>query len=169
MPLSAGRRAGRTRFVAHSPAAPRIDTRRHDAVIFDMDGVVTDSASIHAAVVRSDVADIQGGTTGEGIHLAAMAGSVDLLQRCFTGLEIRRDRLIFCHYWPKTMGTRSFPMMYRGHRLIVRVDGRRVEIGSEPGNAPPIEVVCRDRPVRLVPGETVRPVDRPPAQEPLRG
>ncbi|MEV6769507.1 HAD-IA family hydrolase [Nocardia sp. NPDC051030] len=30
-------------------AAPLIDSRRHDAVIFDMDGVVTDSASIHAA------------------------------------------------------------------------------------------------------------------------
>ena len=39
--------------------------------------------------LKSDVADIQGGTTSEGIHLAAMAGSVDLMQRCFTGLETR--------------------------------------------------------------------------------
>ncbi|MFQ6230932.1 trehalose-phosphatase [Nocardia sp. NPDC002869] len=117
-------------------------------------------------VVCSDVADIQGGTTGEGIHLAAMAGSVDLLQRCFTGLEIRHDQLIFCPYWPKALGTLSFPMMYRGHRIIVRVDGRRVEIGSEPGTAPPIEVVCRDRPVWLAPGETVRLVDRPPVGSP---
>ncbi len=45
--------------------------------------------------LRSDIADVQGGTTAEGIHLAAMAGSVDLLQRCFTGLETRGDRLIF--------------------------------------------------------------------------
>ncbi|MFE3029979.1 HAD family hydrolase, partial [Nocardia tengchongensis] len=34
----------------HTQAAPLIDARRHDAVIFDMDGVVTDSASVHAAV-----------------------------------------------------------------------------------------------------------------------
>ena len=40
-------------------------------------------------VLNSDIADIQGGTTSEGIHLAAMAGSVDLVQRCFTGLETR--------------------------------------------------------------------------------
>ena len=40
-------------------------------------------------VLMSDVADIQGGTTAEGIHIAAMAGSIDLLQRCFTGLETR--------------------------------------------------------------------------------
>jgi trehalose/maltose hydrolase-like predicted phosphorylase len=41
-------------------------------------------------LLRSDTADIQGGTTAEGVHLAAMAGSVDLLQRCFTGLEATR-------------------------------------------------------------------------------
>lgn len=40
-------------------------------------------------VLKSDIDDIQGGTTSEGVHLAAMAGSVDLVQRCFTGLELR--------------------------------------------------------------------------------
>src|SRR5262249_43706092 len=39
--------------------------------------------------LRSDVADVQGGTTAEGIHLAAMAGTVDVLQRCFAGVELR--------------------------------------------------------------------------------
>ena len=42
--------------------------------------------------LKSDVSDIQGGTTSEGIHLAAMAGTVDLMQRCFTGLETRSNR-----------------------------------------------------------------------------
>jgi trehalose/maltose hydrolase-like predicted phosphorylase len=41
----------------------------------------------------SDIADVQGGTTAEGIHLGAMAGCVDLLQRCFAGLETRHDAL----------------------------------------------------------------------------
>ena len=41
--------------------------------------------------LESDIADVQGGTTGEGIHLGAMAGTVDLLQRGFTGLETRED------------------------------------------------------------------------------
>src|SRR5271163_4257414 len=55
-------------------------------------------------VLNSDIADIQGGTTSEGIHLAAMAGSVDLLQRCFTGIETRDDRLILGPQWPETLG-----------------------------------------------------------------
>ncbi|MBX9638280.1 MAG: trehalose-phosphatase, partial [Mycobacteriaceae bacterium] len=44
--------------------------------------------------LKSDVSDIQGGTTSEGVHLAAMAGSVDLMQRCFTGMETRSNRII---------------------------------------------------------------------------
>ncbi len=107
-------------------------------------------------VLGSDVADIQGGTTAEGIHLAAMAGSVDLLQRCYTGMELRRDRLLFCPYWPESLGALSFPMIYRGHRLTVRVSGAGVQISSDPGASPPIEVTCRDQVARLAAGQTVR-------------
>ncbi len=41
----------------------------------------------------SDVGDIQGGTTAEGIHLGLMAGTVDLLQRGLTGLQARDGRI----------------------------------------------------------------------------
>jgi trehalose/maltose hydrolase-like predicted phosphorylase len=40
-----------------------------------------------------DVADVQGGTTGEGVHLGAMAGTLDLVHRGLTGLEPRPDAL----------------------------------------------------------------------------
>ena len=50
--------------------------------------------------LRSDVADIQGGTTAEGIHLAAMAGTIDVLQRCFVGVETRDDVLSLNPSWP---------------------------------------------------------------------
>ncbi|NKY31507.1 trehalose-phosphatase [Nocardia speluncae] len=108
------------------------------------------------SVLVSDIADVQGGTTAEGIHLAAMAGSVDLLQRCFTGLEMRDDRLVFCPYWPESLGTLSFPMMYREHHLTVRIDGQRLEVDSGPGPAHPVTVTCRDRSAELAPGCTVR-------------
>ncbi len=113
-------------------------------------------------VLGSDVADIQGGTTAEGIHLAAMAGSVDMLQRCFTGMELRRDRLVFCPYWRKALCALSFPVIYRGHRLIVRVSGEGVEISSDPGPSPPIEITCRDRTTRLTPRKMARLMDSVP-------
>ena len=46
-------------------------------------------------VLRSDLDDTQGGTTAEGIHLGAMAGSVDLIQRCYLGIETNNDVIWF--------------------------------------------------------------------------
>ncbi len=106
-------------------------------------------------VLASDVADIQGGTTAEGIHIAAMAGSIDLLQRCFTGLETRSDRLILNPMWPESLGALRMPIYYRGYRLHLTVVGRSAEISAEPVDLPPIEVECRGRVQTLRPGTSM--------------
>jgi trehalose/maltose hydrolase-like predicted phosphorylase len=101
----------------------------------------------------SDITDVQGGTTQEGIHLGAMAGTVDLLQRGFTGLEIREDMLWLDPYLPDQLTELQFRLRYREHygvfvtvrhdrlvvsgqqtapaRLRLRVSGRDVEV--DPG------------------------------------
>ncbi|HEY6575993.1 MAG TPA: glycosyl hydrolase family 65 protein, partial [Mycobacterium sp.] len=106
--------------------------------------------------LKSDVSDIQGGTTSEGIHLAAMAGTVDLMQRCFTGLETRADRLILSPHWPEALGVLAIPIHYRGLHLHLRVSGKGVIINVDPRDAAPIDVECHGRIVRLTPGTTVR-------------
>jgi alpha,alpha-trehalase len=106
--------------------------------------------------LKSDVSDIQGGTTSEGIHLAAMAGSVDLMQRCFTGMETRSNRLILSPHWPETLGVLAFPIHYRGLHLHLRVSGKGVIISVDPRDAAGVEVECRGRAVQLMPGTTVR-------------
>ena len=106
--------------------------------------------------LKSDVSDIQGGTTSEGIHLAAMAGSVDLMQRCFTGMETRSNRLILSPHWPETLGVLAFPIHYRGLHLHLRVSGKGVIISVDPRDAAGVEVECRGRVVQLMPGTTVR-------------
>ena len=106
-------------------------------------------------VLQSDVADIQGGTTSEGIHLAAMAGSIDLLQRCFTGLETRNDRLILGPLWPEALGPMEFAIVYRGQRLHLRIRGQTATVTSEAGKTQPIEVECRGRVQTLLPGQTI--------------
>nr|CRL76624.1 trehalose-phosphatase [Mycolicibacterium komanii] len=107
-------------------------------------------------VLKSDVDDIQGGTTSEGVHLAAMAGSVDLMQRCFTGLELRGNRLVLSPQWPESLGALGFPIHYRGHHLHVRVSGRGAEVSVGPHSVPPVTVECRGRVQQLEPGSIIR-------------
>ena len=106
-------------------------------------------------VLKSDVADIQGGTTAEGIHLAAMAGSVDVLQRCFAGVEIRGDTLRLNPHWPEELGALEFTMRYRGHILTLRIAGKQIRVSAGPGVQPPILVCCGDEIAELGPGEAV--------------
>jgi len=109
-----------------------------------------------ARVVASDLADIQGGTTAEGVHLGAMAGSLDLLQRCFAGLETRHDALWFNPHWPRSLGRLEFAVEYRGQPLTVGVVGREVRVSAGPGTGGPVRVGCGDEVCELRPGETVR-------------
>lgn len=111
--------------------------------------------SYFTQVLTSDIADVPGGTTSEGIHLAAMAGSVDLLQRCFSGLETRGGRLVLGPMWPETAGTLGFSIWYRGHRLHLRIHGRTAEVTADPSDAAPIDVECRGRIQQLAAGATI--------------
>ena len=70
--------------------------------------------------LHGDVAGVRGGTTAEGIHLGAMAGTIDLLQRCYTGLELRQDVLFFNPVIPAELGSIEFDIRYRGYLLHLR-------------------------------------------------
>ncbi len=48
----------------------------------------------------ADLDDTQGGTTAHGIHLAAMAGTVDILLRTYTGVRVEADALVFAPRLP---------------------------------------------------------------------
>jgi len=106
-------------------------------------------------LLESDVADVQGGTTAEGIHLAAMAGSVDLLQRCFTGLETRGGVLRFNPQWPQELGTFTCRLRFRQHDIIVRISSERLRISAVSGDVPEIQVACLDKWLTLRPGKSV--------------
>jgi trehalose/maltose hydrolase-like predicted phosphorylase len=105
--------------------------------------------------LRSDVADVQGGTTAEGIHLAAMTGTVDVLQRCFAGLELRGDVLWLNPFWPKGLGTLEFSVFYRDHVITLSIVEHAMRVGSGPGSFPPVRVGCRGELRDLTPGQTL--------------
>jgi alpha,alpha-trehalase len=105
--------------------------------------------------LRSDVADIQGGTTAEGIHLAAMTGTIDLLQRCFAGVELREDTLWLDPFWPKSLGTLEFSIFYRDQLVTLSIVDHTARISSGPGNRPSIRVACHGQLRDLRPGQSL--------------
>jgi len=105
--------------------------------------------------LSSDVADIQGGSTAEGIHLAAMAGSVDLLERCFTGISLRQDTLWLDPFWPEHLGTLELAIRYRDLPLTIGISGDRVTITAGRGPGAPIRVCRNGSSQTLAPGGTL--------------
>jgi trehalose/maltose hydrolase-like predicted phosphorylase/beta-phosphoglucomutase-like phosphatase (HAD superfamily) len=102
--------------------------------------------------LNSDIADVQGGTTAEGIHLGAMAGTVDLVQRCLTGMQARGQTLRFDPVLPPQIKELRFTVHYRGHRVELSFTEDHVDVSSRPGPAAPIMILVRDQSLRLDPG-----------------
>jgi trehalose/maltose hydrolase-like predicted phosphorylase len=65
----------------------------HAAILADLDP--KNSWDMFTTALESDAGDIQGGTTQEGIHMGAMAGALDLVQRGYVGAEIQNSSLFF--------------------------------------------------------------------------
>lgn len=104
-----------------------------------------------------DVADLQGGTTGEGIHLGAMAGTLDLVQRGLTGLETRAGALWLDPVPLPELSSYGFSLHYQGHWGVrLRLERGLLEVAVPPSDRAPIDVRLPDRAVRVRPGETCR-------------
>ncbi|MEY9951584.1 HAD-IA family hydrolase [Leifsonia sp. EB34] len=104
--------------------------------------------------LQSDLADIQGGTTRHGIHLAAMAGSVDLLVRCYAGLETRSDTLWLHPLLPAEIESLRFTILYRSQRIAVSITQSSIRLESSAGDADPVRVIVEGQAVLLHTEET---------------
>ena len=125
-------------WVVHSWVLARLDRRR--------------SWELFLEALKSDIADNQGGTTHEGIHLGAMAGTVDLIQRCYGGVDARGDVLWLDPALPDELPSLRFRLHYRGHRVDVVIARDRLQVGVLPALAPSIRVGFNGAVVELAGG-----------------
>ena len=78
--------------------------------------------------LESDVGDIQGGTTKEGIHMGVMSGTLDLLQRSYVGARVRDGVLHFNPTLTDRLNGLSFPMQFRGTAIRVSISGDELTV-----------------------------------------
>jgi alpha,alpha-trehalase len=102
----------------------------------------------------SDFADLQGGTTAEGIHLGAMAGTVDLIQRCYLGIEPRANVLTFNPQLPQELACLKTTVRYRGQTLDIEVDHECLRVASRLFTAYPITIAYRGQVREISPGQS---------------
>jgi trehalose/maltose hydrolase-like predicted phosphorylase len=69
-----------------------------------------------------------------------MAGTLDLLQRCYTGLEVREDALWLNPELPTGLKRLVFSILYRGQLLELHFEDEGVTIASQTAKAAPISV-----------------------------
>ena len=91
--------------------------------------------------LESDFGDVQNGTTKEGIHLGVMAGTLDLVQRCYSGMHIRDGVLCFDPRLAGPLDQLSFSMQFQGTPIMVTFDDGRLTLAVHPeGESPSIRV-----------------------------
>ncbi|MET7519304.1 glycoside hydrolase family 65 protein [Streptomyces sp. NPDC005480] len=103
----------------------------------------------------SDVTDIQGGTTGEGIHLGAMGGTLDLVERGVVGLEACAAGLRIDPVPLGDVPPAAFTFCYRGHRGVrIRFLPGRFGISVPRSSLSPVHLVLPDeREADVAPGK----------------
>ncbi len=111
------------------------------------------SWDLFCTALKSDVSDVQGGTTPEGIHLGAMAGTVDLLQRCYTGLEFRGNVLRFNPRLPEELDHLETEIRYRGHTLLLKITRDKLTVRSKRAAVKPIRIAYCDQEYTLHEGQ----------------
>ncbi|MFJ7986188.1 glycoside hydrolase family 65 protein [Streptomyces sp. NPDC096351] len=103
----------------------------------------------------ADVADVQGGTTGEGVHLGAMAGTIDLVERGITGLETGPEGLRVSPVSLAQIPRFTFTLCcgrHRGVRLRMLPGRLAVTVPDSP-EGPLAVVLPGDRKLGVAPGQ----------------
>ncbi|MFW6037618.1 MAG: glycoside hydrolase family 65 protein [Desulfonatronovibrio sp.] len=115
----------------------------------------TRSWNLFAKALESDISDIQGGTTAEGIHLGAMAGCVNIIQIGYTGLETREGVLWFSPCLPEELGRLFMQVHYRGHNLSVEIFPDILKVTTCRAIEKPIRIGYKEETYELEQGKTL--------------
>jgi trehalose/maltose hydrolase-like predicted phosphorylase len=106
------------------------------------------------AALESDIGDVQGGTTKEGIHMGVMSGTLDLVQRTYVGSEVRDGALYFKPRLTDKLNGLSFSMQFRGTPMRVALgDGKLTVTAPTEGFSSPIKVGLGDEVHELCAGD----------------
>jgi alpha,alpha-trehalase len=113
------------------------------------------SWNLFTQALESDISDTQGGTTPEGIHLGAMAGCINMIQRGYTGIEARGDVLWFNPCLPEELGRLRMQIHYRGHNLSIEIFQDKLKVTACRAREKPVKIGFKGEISELEEGKTL--------------
>jgi len=102
----------------------------HARLAWEM-GMTDTGWELYMDALRSDLVDIQGGTTGEGVHCGVMAGTVYDVLVSYAGLDLNGDIPVLDPKLPPHWKGLEFRFTFRGTTFFVSVSGQQVKISGE--------------------------------------
>jgi trehalose/maltose hydrolase-like predicted phosphorylase/phosphoglycolate phosphatase-like HAD superfamily hydrolase len=90
--------------------------------------------------LSANIGDTRDGSTREGVHIGAMAGALDLAERCYLGVETRQEALWLNPRLPQPISRLHTLLTYRGHQIHVTATRSDLTLKASPCDAVPITV-----------------------------
>ena len=108
-------------------------------------------------VLESDIHDIQGGTTPEGIHTGVMAGSIDILIRGLAGVSIVDNSIIVRPHLPVYWKRLCFNLLVKNQKVQFCITQRNITITAKesPPSSVPLYFVTDNKRIKLRKGKKV--------------
>jgi trehalose/maltose hydrolase-like predicted phosphorylase len=103
------------------------------------------SWELYKHVLETDLDPLKGESVAEGIHLGAMGGSIDILQRRYLGIQVCANGLSFDPSCPQQLCRLRLTICYRGQYLDVENLPEGLRVFSHADNRSAIELQCHGR------------------------
>jgi len=126
----------------------------HARLAWEM-GMIDTGWELYMDALRSDLVDIQGGTTGEGVHCGVMAGTVYDVLVSYAGLNLTGDIPVLDPKLPGHWKGLDFRFTFRGKTFFVSISGQQIKISGENMEKDQIIFNLCGKEVELSDGETV--------------
>lgn len=104
------------------------------------------SWALYQDALQSDFVDIQGGTTGEGIHAGVMAGTLLIALNTFAGINYREEILRIAPDLPDSWRQMSFSLTFKNIRYKFHINSKTLRVKTDKAAA----IIIKDKLCNLV-------------------
>ncbi|MCF8379136.1 MAG: beta-phosphoglucomutase family hydrolase [Bacteroidales bacterium] len=112
------------------------------------------SWELYSDALTSDFADVQGGTTGEGIHAGVMAGTVLIALQSFAGLDLKSGNVKFDPHLPLHWRSITFKFSYKKVEYTCTVSKEDIVISQNNDRGDTVNIDIKGTIYNLRPGDS---------------